>query len=260
MSVGDILERDEDRPAYVRFERRAVKDNEATLREGHYVSKDEDYALVTPPYSKDCVIKKADKWFEYVKKQVASGRVPMAHQELWEKTYARWQDGQEAPVDGTSIKDWNAISPAQCQNLINAGCRTIEDLAAANDEAMRRLGMGANDLRNKAKAWLQAAKDHGPLTEEVTHLKNKNKQLEGTIESLQDQIKRFEIRMDAQDGEVSREPNITTSLEEVDIPAPEADSIKRSDAFNLDRKYYAKFGKAPDGRWTEATILKKLQE
>ena len=30
MSVGEILERDEERPAYVRFERRAVKDNEAT--------------------------------------------------------------------------------------------------------------------------------------------------------------------------------------------------------------------------------------
>ena len=75
MSVGDILERDEDRPAYVRFERRAIKDNEASLKAGHYVSKDEDYALITPPYSKDCVVKKADKWFENVEKQVINGRI-----------------------------------------------------------------------------------------------------------------------------------------------------------------------------------------
>jgi len=273
MSVGDILERDEDRPAYVRFERRAVKDNEATLREGHYVSKDEDYALVTPPYSKDCVIKTAAKWFDYVKKQVASGRVPMAHQELWEKTYARWQDGQEPPVDGTSIKDWNAISPAQCQNLINAGCRTIEDLAVANDEAMRRLGMGANDLKNKAKAWLQAAKDHGPLTEEVTQLKNQNKQLKGTIESLQEQIKRLEIRVNAQDSEDSREtPELydpfNTAYIASKLAEPQTEESKwkpgqvipPSEVKTIDQRYFEKFGKKPDGRWTDATILKKLQE
>jgi len=247
MSVGDILERDEDRPAFIQFERRAVKDNEATLREGRYVSRDEDYVLVTPPYSKDVVEKKVASWFDSVEKNVSNGRVPEKHFSHWKECYKRWQSGQEAPVDGTSVKDWSSISPAQCQNLINAGCRTIEDLAVANDEAMRRLGMGANDLKNKAKAWLQAAKDHGPLTEEVTLLKNQNKQLKGTIESLQEQIKRFEIRLDAQDGEVSRET----------IRQPE---VEESPVLSLTDQYQVKFGKKPHHLMKEATILKKLQE
>ena len=256
MSVGDILERDEDRPAYVRFERRAVKDSAATLAAGHYIARNEDYALVTPPYSKDVVEKKVSAWFDSVEQNVRNGRVPEKHFDLWKESYKRWQSGQEAPVDGTSVKDWSSISPAQCQNLLNAGCRTIEDLAKANDEAMRRLGMGANDLRNKAKAWLQAAKDHGPLTEEISQLKNQNKQLEGTIESLQEQIKRFEIRMDAQDGEQVLPRNSIEHIQDVPHETIEQPEVN----YDLAGKYYQKFGKAPDGRWTDATILKKLQE
>jgi len=253
MSVGDILERDEDRPAYVRFERRAVKDSEATLKTGHYVARNEDYALVTPPYSKDVVEKKVASWFDSVDQNVRSGRVPQKHFDLWKESYKRWLSGQDAPVDGTSVKDWSSISPAQCQNLINAGCRTIEDLAQANDEAMRRLGMGSNELKNKAKAWLQAAKDHGPLTEEVTQLKNQNKQLEGTIESLQEQIKRFEIRMDAQDGEM--DPITTELATDADIAL-----LEEFDIQDIKSAYKAKFGEFPHHRMKDETILKKLQE
>jgi len=257
MSVGDILERDEDRPAYVRFELRAVKDNEASLKAGHYVSKDEEIVLIMPPYSKDCHENTVPRWLPQLDREVNNGRIPIKHKELWLEIYARWKKGLEPPVNGTSVKDWNAISPAQCQNLINAGCRSIEDLAQVNDEGMRRIGMGANDLKNKAKAWLQAAKDHGPLTEEVTQLKNQNKQLEGTIESLQEQIKRFEIRLDAQDGEASHDFGLSSFCgkvaEGLEKGIPEVN-------YDLAGKYYQKFGKTPDGRWTDATILKKLQE
>ena len=251
MSVGDILERDEERPAYVRFELRAVKDNEASLKAGHYVSKDEEIVLIMPPYSKDCHENTVPRWLPQLDREVNNGRIPIKHKELWLEIYARWKKGLEPPVNGTSVKDWNAISPAQCQNLINAGCRSIEDLAQVNDEGMRRIGMGANDLKNKAKAWLQAAKDHGPLTEEVTQLKNQNKQLEGTISSLQEQIKRFEIRLDAQDGEVSHE----TVTKFIPIKPEE---IRHSPT--PAEQYKDKFGKKPHHLMKEATILKKLQE
>ena len=147
MSVGDILARDEDRPAYVRFERRAVDDKAATLAAGHYVSRDEDWALITPPYSRDVVEKRVDSWFSQVEVNVKTGRVPNRHLDIWKQAYESWKNGQEISVDGTSVKDWNALSPAQCKNLISAGCRTIEDLAQCNDEGLKRIGMGAVDLK-----------------------------------------------------------------------------------------------------------------
>jgi len=253
MSVGEILERDENRPAYVRFERRAVTDSERTLSEGHHVSKDEDYALITPPYSKDVVEKKVAAWFVSVDKNVRAGRIPQKHLDLWKESYRRWQDGQEPPVDGTPIKDWSSVSPAQCKNLLSAGCRSVEDLAQANDEAMRRLGMGANDLKNKAKAWLQAAKDHGPLTMQIASLEKENDQLKGTIQSLQDQIKRFEIRMDAQDVEANNQQQpYPSSMENVAL----AVDLEKTPA----ERYQEKFGKKPHHLMKPETILKKLQE
>ena len=262
MSVGEILERDEDRAAYVRFERIAVKDNEASLKDGFYKSKDQDMIYVTPPYSKDEYTSKVDVFFQKKEGDVRSGRIPQKHLELWKEAYAHWRKGQEPPLDGTDVRNWAVISPAQAKNMISAGCRTIEDLAQANDEALRRLGMGGNDLKNKAKAWLQAAKDHGPLTEEISQLKNQNKQLQGTIDSLQDQIKRFEIRMDAQEGEGR------TGIGEIDLSstinisdaAPTANKDEGKVPYDLAGKYYQKYGKTPDGRWTDATILKKLNE
>lgn len=188
MSVGELLEREVDRPAYIRFEVRAVPDAEATLAAGHHVSKDVNYVLVTPPYSKDCVEKKADTWFAQKELDVKNGRVSPKHLAMWKESYERWKNGLEPPLDGTSVKEWNAISPAQCKNLISAGCRTIEDVAAVNDEGLKRIGIGGIDLKNKAKAWLQAAKDHGPLVNEVTHLKRENEQLKGSVEALTEQI------------------------------------------------------------------------
>jgi len=270
MSVGEILERDEDRAAYVRFERIAVKDNEASLEAGFFKSKDQDMIYVTPPYSKDEHASKVDVFFQKKEGDVRSGRIPQKHLELWKEAYAHWRKGQETPLDGTDVRNWAVISPAQAKNMISAGCRTIEDLAQANDEALRRLGMGGNDLKNKAKAWLQAAKDHGPLTEEISQLKNQNKQLQGTIDSLQEQIKRFEIRLGAQEGETNQK----AAWEVTDIPVPEAGVIKETaiknpeqsltpeeqHSKNLKDAYKAKFGKFPAGRMKDETILKHLQE
>lgn len=258
MSVGEILERDENRPAYVRFERRAVTDTKRTLAEGHHVSKDEDYALITPPYSKDVVEKKVEAWFTSVEQNVRAGRIPSRHFELWKESYRLWQEGQEPPVDGTPIKDWSSISPAQCKNLLNAGCRSVEDLAQANDEAMRRLGMGAQDLKNKARAWLQAAKDHGPLTMQIASLEKENDQLKGTIKSLQDQIKRFEIRMDAQDGEANEQTYGDSEFTAQPYTSP-MESTAETEKTPAER-YEEKFGKKPHHLMKEATILKKLQE
>lgn len=255
MSVGEILERDENRPAYVRFERRAVDDKAATLAAGHYVSKDEDYALITPPYSKDCVEKKVSSWFPQVEVNVKNGRVPQSHLDFWKRAYQAWKDGQEEPINGTSVKDWNALSPAQCKNLISAGCRTIEDLAQANDEALKRIGMGAIELRQKAKAWLQAAKDHGPITMEIVSLQKENDQLKGSIESMQEQIRLLTMQLGSR-GNVDH-IDVVEQTEEISVSdiIPE-EPVQQS----LEDQYIAKFGKKPHHLMKPENILKKLQE
>ncbi len=253
MSIVNDLERDDDRPAYVRFERRSVPDKEATLAAGHHVAKDEDYVVITPPYSKDAIPMKVSAWLTKIDANLKAGRANLKHVEYHKQCYKNWIEGQEPPLDGTSVKEWNALSPAQCANLISAGCKTIEDLAQANDEALRRIGMGANDLKNKAKAWLQAAKDHGPLTDQVTQLQNENGQLKGSIKSLQEQIRLMQIQLDAKACEPVTEH---TNIREVPPVVYETPTEELSPT----EQYIKKFGKKPHHLMKDENILKKLQE
>jgi len=255
MSVGEILERDEDRPAFVRFESVAVHDAQASLKAGHYVSKDEDHVFVKPPYSKDEYENTAIAWFSNVERNVKNGRTPVKHLEFWKASYERFKEGKETPIDGTPVRDWNALSPAQCKNLISAGCRTIEDMAQANDEALRRIGMGAVELKKKAKVWLQAAKDHGPIVGQVTSLQKKNEQLEGTVESLQEQITLLSRQLDAREGGRINLPEVTP-MEAIDAGITASDIIEKTPA----EQYEEKFGKPPHHRMLEETILQKLKE
>lgn len=168
-AVGQVAERT-DRPAYVRFQRRPMQDHQASLRENKYVSKDVDYALITPPYSKDVVEMKAETWLTQMDADVRNDRLPAEWRDRYKEMYAKFKAGEELPVHGTPIKGWGVLSPAQQENLIRMNILTVEDLAGINDEGCRRIGMGAMDLKHKATTWLAQLNDLGPLTFKVAGL------------------------------------------------------------------------------------------
>jgi predicted RecB family nuclease len=65
--------------------------------------------------------------------------------------------------------------PAQIKTLLDINVRTVEELAAANEETLNRVGMGGRALKQKAIIWLESSKRSAEsLTEEVnaaTHRK-----------------------------------------------------------------------------------------
>lgn len=208
------MEDRKERPAYVRFERVAVEDKAASLREGHYVARDVDMANVTPPYSKDVFKTKASSWFATLEQDVQNGRIDPRWVEDYKAAYARWKAGEELPLNGTPIKGWGVISPAQQETLIRMNVLTVEDLAAMNDEGIRRVGMGGNDLKNKAGAWLAQLKDKGPLTQEVASIKAENLLLKTSVETLTKQV---EALMAQGHMQASAEPAAQDSIGASDI-------------------------------------------
>lgn len=203
MSVGDISER-KDRPAYVRFERRAVEDRTKKSVDGRWPKRDVDYAKVTPPYSRDVFEQVASDWLAQMAVEVQNNRLPQNWYEGYVQAYERWKTGQEIPLNGEPIKGWGVISPAQQANLIAINILTVEDLAAVNDEGCRRIGMGAAELRDKAKAWLSQMADKGPLTQENAMLKGENIALKGENESLKARVKELSERLElVQRGEMA---------------------------------------------------------
>jgi hypothetical protein len=224
-SVGAVIDR-KDRPAYVRFERRPIEDRNETIKQGRFVTKDVDYALVTPPYSKDCVEYEVKDWLNNVEKNARDGRIPQDWRDQWFSAYDKWKKGEELPVNGTAIKGWGVISPAQQSNLISIGVPTVEDLAAINDEGLRRFGMGGLELRDKARAWLKAVEERGPLTLKLTAMESENKALHQTVETQSAQIAQLRAQLSVlqPNGAVSlvEQESIQASdiLEEKEEPAP----------------------------------------
>lgn len=225
MSVGAVSERS-DRKAFVRFEKVPIEDKAASLEKGHYVAKDVDFALITPPYSRDVVRLKVTQWKLNMEQDVRNGRFPEQWMEENLKAYAAWQRGEEIPLSGIPIKGWGVISPAQQETLLRMNILTVEDLAGINGEGLQRIGMGAVELKNKATAWLQQLKDKGPLTMEMAALKTENAGLKSSVESLQMQVAQLVAQMPRQLS-TTDESTETESISANDIlPEPETTTTK----------------------------------
>jgi len=200
MDIVDTLDLTKMKPSVISFHTASVQlfepdpANAGTSRpkqtpDGVPMYKDVDYVTVRQAGGVDSVIFEADHWIKVIiPMEVSGGRMPQPHAEYYKKAYARFKEGQEIPVEGTSIKVWPVATPAQIALLTSLNVRTVEELATLPDDGIRRIGMGGIDLKNKAKAWLAAANDKGKLTEEMAALQKKNGLLESNLQAMQEQI------------------------------------------------------------------------
>lgn len=124
-------------------------------------------------------------------------RVKEDHRRRWPQQYAAFKAGREAPVDGTPITEWPPLSPAQARNLAALNVRTVEALAAVTDAALGDLGMGARELREKARTWLLHLVDGKPLakaTSEVAELRAQLAAKDETIASLTEAVAKLQAK------------------------------------------------------------------
>lgn len=178
----------EDRPSYVRFEKRPIEDRAASIANGHFSTVDIDFAVITPHGTTDEIPRVVKDWFQYLDQQLLEERVPVKYVEYYKSAYDHWLKGEETPLEGTPIKDWPPLSPSQRSNLINVRVYTVQDLANANESTLTLMGMGARELQQKAQNWLQSATDLGKITEQVSALQVANKRLEATVKQQQKTI------------------------------------------------------------------------
>lgn len=186
-----------DRPPYVQFEVQSVEDRGASLQQGHYITKDVVFAVVTPAGSKDRIPRQADDWFAQLEQQVQEGRFPREWLNHYKAAYDAFKSDREPPLHGTSIRHLTVLSPAQVQLCLNFSVRTIEDLAAANEETLGRLGMGARMLKQKAIEWLESSKTVGQQVEKITALQQRNTDLEELVKIQGEKITALTTQVEA---------------------------------------------------------------
>lgn len=174
---------------WIMFERRAVEDRAKCIEEGRYVAKDVDFVLVTPHGSKDQIEREVKDWFENMDQQVREQRLDPAWLSAYKQAYSAWKEGKEVPLEGTPIINWPMVSPAQVRMLQDMHILTVEVLANATEEAIKRLGMGGRSLVEKAKEFLKQYKEGGKTTEEIVALRAKAEGLETIIKDQAEKIK-----------------------------------------------------------------------
>lgn len=191
---------------WIMFERRAVEDRNESIAQGHFVAKDVDFVLVTPHGSKDQIEREVQDWFTNMEQQVREQRLDPSWLSAYKQAYKNWLEGKETPVEGTSILNWPLISPAQVKLLQDLHILTVESLAEANEEAIRRMGMGSRVLVQKAQEYLKQAKDHGKSVEEVVDLRGRVQSLEQTVKDQADLIRMLRAQLPDNPGQVAAPP------------------------------------------------------
>ena len=186
----------EERPPYIEFERRPVEDRAASIAEGHYVAKDVDFVWVTPSGTKDRIPRIVSEWFEQKQQEVLEKRFPALWLEKFKEAYEYWKRGEEIPLDGVSVKNWPFPSPSQVKTMIDLHVLTIEDMAAANEETIRRLGMGGMSLKQAAEAYLKMHSDgSAKLSKDMDVLRADNEALKVRNQSLEEQVQELAAQM-----------------------------------------------------------------
>ena len=170
-----------ERPNLVMFETRAVEDRQASRDAGHYVAKDVDVIKVTMPGGNMIHEDEAENWIGA--KEFA--RDPFA--EYYRQAYNAWKEGQELPVSGTAVKTCPIFSPAEIENLTRLQIRTLEDLVAAPEPVLQRLGMGARSMVTRSKAYMDSF-EGGKVAAQVDALTFKLESLMAKVEELTGEI------------------------------------------------------------------------
>ena len=138
-------------PAIPQFFTEAVKLEWKSRQEGRPIFEDREFVRIIIPGDR---------------RSMAVEPVGEEHKARWGRQYEAFRAGREAPLEGTPLSEWpvSLMSPARVQELAYFNLRTVEQMAAVNDAQLQSLGMGARELRERARTWLEvAAKGAAPL-------------------------------------------------------------------------------------------------
>jgi hypothetical protein len=174
----------------IKFDKVAVEDRDATIEAGRRITKDVDMVFIKQIGEKDETMRNAEEWVKQLYEKAMGGNgkrpsIPMEWYEFANKSYENWKKGYEAPREGTPVREWPILTPAQIQNLHSMNTYTVEEIAKWTENAVVMYGMGGRELRDKARLWLESG---DAKAEQIQALQVENKSLKDKLQDLADQV------------------------------------------------------------------------
>lgn len=173
---------------HVVFELRDIEDREETIKTGAPAWKDQEIAVVTYKGGNGNGVDKVVTPELLGLWENGTDRDPPYPNVI--AKYHAWKNGLAAPVDGVDLANWPGVTPAQLKMCHQAVVFSVEDLASANADTIRKLGMGAVALKDKAISYLESA-DTNKNSEEISALKVEMDSLREAIAKKDEQIEKL---------------------------------------------------------------------
>lgn len=198
----------DDQPPLLRFVNDAVEDRFQSEREGKicfkdiikvYVRAHGDTKSETPFIAKDSKWVEENgewkritiyPWIDQLDEKLKDNQCSGKFHESCVSRFKKFEETGEVLVEGTPIASWNQITPAQQKQVMNAQILSVEQLAEATEEAMNEIGMGARELKKKAKAYIGShnkdaeviAAQNQRITEQADQLSELEKKIAELVE------------------------------------------------------------------------------
>ena len=113
---------------------------------------------------------------------------------LYKPQIEAFKRNEESPeLRGTPVDQWTALSKPQAAELKALRIFTVEALASLPDEKLQSVGMGALELRERAKAFLVAAEGGA----DTSALAGENERLRGDVARLSGEVADMSARLTA---------------------------------------------------------------
>lgn len=170
-----VNERSDDSKLWVEFYQDAEQSIFLTEEKGYPVFVDKIFCKITIPGDTQQVSVKEVK-----------GQQGEELKRRFPQQWAAFQQGIDPITIGYPLEEWAAISRSQVETLKALKFRTVEHVADASDAQLQRV-MGGMELRIKAKAFLDKAKDEQLVQKQAAE----NERLSKRIAELEEQIKRI---------------------------------------------------------------------
>ena len=161
-----------DSKLYVEFSRRPILQPGKSREEGRAIYQEVNYVRIYVPGDKGSVVER-----------------PVTEQDAYRfaERYAKWKAGQEEAVTGTPLSSLPTMSPSKVEEYKYFKIVTVEQLAEANDNLGAKF-MSFNQDKQRAAAFMLAAKEHAPIAAMNVELAKRDEQIETLktmVEALQ---------------------------------------------------------------------------
>lgn len=162
----------------VKFDLKAVEDKEATAEAGHLVCRDTEYISIIVPGDRNSKVHRP---------------VRPEDKQRFRGAYQDWKSGLTTKPAGMPLEDWPGVTRSQVEMLKFQHIFSVEQLAEVADSSLPSLGLGAPELKQRARDYLEAAKGAAPLdklrkdfAELQAALDTKDRQLAACLEELKE--------------------------------------------------------------------------